>query len=336
LPIVSTKPKFSEKSFLLPLMVVFVVTNSSFLFAGFYTKQLSSPYFGHWPLSIDFPITSGLVLMLTALFAATHWAGYRYMIYHRNNLHLRSYRIGVDIDGVLNEQTSHFIKWLEILTGKRIKKDEIKEIPISLNTYTDSSGGSFRVSDMEERAVFCAKEYWTEMPAKPGASKRMNDFHNKFGYRVLIFTYRDWPQYGKDEAAIKQMIISQGKTPLKAGEIRKITKEWLQANDISATIVGNAFANWRHWLISLFVDRKKATIERGNAYISDNRYLVTFRRAILTKNRFQGASLTGLKFFVEDTPENAIKLSSLCQYVFLINEPYNQKSKQYNLKMSFV
>ena len=39
----------------------------------------------------------------------------------------------------------------------------------------------------------------------------------------------------------------------------------------------------------------------------------------------------GYRYFVEDLPENAIKLASTCEYVFLIKQPYNTELQYPNL-----
>ena len=65
----------------------------------------------------------------------------------------------------------------------------------------------------------------------------------------------------------------------------------------------------------------------GNPYVSDLRFTKHLRNQILSRNRFQKSNLNSFRFFIEDSPENAIKLSSLCNYVFLLKEPYNIDEK---------
>lgn len=43
------------------------------------------------------------------------------------------------------------------------------------------------------------------------------------------------------------------------------------------------------------------------------------------KNRFYYTNKKPYRYFIEDTPENAIKLASTCEYVFLIEHPYNSE-----------
>lgn len=119
------------------------------------------------------------------------------------------------------------------------------------------------------------------------------------------------------------------------GDIKNITSKWLKDNGISALIVSGFISKFWFRIRSIFVNYKSVVIEKGNPYISDTRYLNSFRRKILNRNRFQASKLTGFRFFIEDMPENAIKLSSLCDYVFLFDEPYN-KDERYNFPKNVI
>jgi hypothetical protein len=224
--------------------------------------------------------------------------------------------MGIDIDGVLNNQTPHFSEWLKKLTGIILDETKLKEIPVSLNA-------GIGVSDMDEKIVFNTKEYWEQLPQKADAALRVNDFQKRFGYKILFFSYRDWPQYGSKEVEIKKAITDKGFHPLEKDEIISITVAWLKKNNIDVIMIDGFLSYVGFLLASIFRSRKRAVIEMGNPYISDTRFGNRFRKSILNKNRFQGANLRGFRFFIEDTPENAIKLSGLCEYVFMFDEPYN-------------
>jgi uncharacterized HAD superfamily protein len=73
-----------------------------------------------------------------------------------------------------------------------------------------------------------------------------------------------------------------------------ITKEWLKKNGIKYD---------------------KLIIEEGNDFSSDPR--------IVFRNRFDLARKKKIRFFVEDDLEKALKLSFICDVVFLISHPYN-------------
>ena len=130
------------------------------------------------------------------------------------------------------------------------------------------------------------------------------------------------------------MYTEKGVTLLNTGEIETLTIKWLERNGLKVRYANNVYANnviERLWLA--FFNRlnpsKQLTIEKGNPYLSDTRFTNWFRWKILNINRFQSASRRSYKYFMEDTPENAIKLSLHCEYVFLFDQPYN-KETNYN------
>ena len=322
LPVVSTKPKYSEKTFFVPLLFVFSIINCGLLYSAFALKATKSNYFGEWkrPLSFifafDLPINTPLILILVLIFFLLHVAGYFVLGQMRNNYYLKNYLIGIDIDGVLNNQTLHFAKWLKELRGITLDETKLKEIPVSLNS-------GIGISDFDEKVVFNTKEYWESLPQKDNAAMRVNDFPKRFGFKILFFSYRDWPQYGSREVEIRSAITEKGYHPIEKGEITTVTSKWLKANNITAVMIKGFLSSSYYYIVSLFKGNKRAVIEVGNPYISDTRFWNHFRKSILNRNRFQGASIKGFRFFSEDTPENAIKLSSLCEYVFMFDEPYN-------------
>ncbi len=57
-------------------------------------------------------------------------------------------------------------------------------------------------------------------------------------------------------------------------------------------------------------------IEQGSDDVSDPQ--VHFR------NRFYISRQKGIRFFVEDHLEKAVKLAHICEVVFLFDQPYNQ------------
>ncbi|WP_445749861.1 hypothetical protein [Polaribacter sp.] len=318
LPITASKPKYFESSFFIPLLSVFAIINCGFLVCGFCMKVLKSNYLINWEY-FDFPITKPKIILLTATFFLLHWFVYYLLSNLKNNYYLKYYRIGVDIDGVLNNQTDHFIKYLRKITDIEISAKSIKELPVHLNK-------NIGVSLKDEKCVFNAKEYWENLKIRPNTSLRINEFQKRFGYKILFFSYRDWPQYENEieKKEIETIIKNAGFTPLKNNEIISITKEWLKKNGIEV-VLSNGFLNRVKSFFKNFVfSNKTLTIEMGNPYISDNRFFNFTNKSIRNNNRFQSASINGFRFFVDDTPENAIKLSNLCDYVFLFEEPYNK------------
>lgn len=318
LPITTSKPKYFEKSFFIPLLSVFTLINCGFLICAFGIKIIDSPYLLNWKY-FDFPMTIELIVLITCVFFLIHWLAYYVLSNLKNNYYLKYFRIGIDIDGVLNNQTKHFVDYLKKITGKHIEADDIKEIPVHLNE-------TLGVSSLDERCVFNTKEYWENLSIRPNTALRVNEFQKRFGYSILFFSYRDWPQYSnnQEKTKIDDIIRKAGFTPLKKDEIISITRKWLEKNNIEVIYSKGLINVLKNQLSSLFFFNKILTIEMGNPYITDTRFLNKMKKAIRNNNRFQGASLKGFKFFIDDTPENALKLSGLCDYVFLFDEPYNQ------------
>lgn len=317
LPLSSAKPKYSEKTFFVPLLLVFSLINCSMLLSAFLVKRLNSQFLGTWIFDFDFPMGSWLIFVSVFSLFILHICSYFYLAKRRNEHYLKSYSVGVDIDGVLNDQTEKFAGWLSKYTGKTLDKTKLKELPVSLNM-------GIGITDYEEKLIFNTREYWESLEMKPMAAKRINELHKRFGLDILIFSYRAWPQYGSDESMMREQIASKKFTPLEKGDIARITEKWLNDNGIESIVVNRWYKRVVYFFLSILTQRKSVILEIGNPYISDTRFYNNLRKDILNKNRFQAASLKGFKYFVDDSPENAIKLSSLCDYVFLFDEPYNQ------------
>ena len=214
-----------------------------------------------------------------------------------------SHTIGIDIDGVLNEHEQHFCKVYNENNEISITSDEITKMPVNecIPSVTKSS----------ERKVFLEKSYWQEMPVKENASNTIDELITKLGYKINIFTWREW---GFNNLwAIKFLnanfvnkiryflpyyyyeIFKKGRK----FNIRKITRDWLNNNNIKF---------------------HKLTFEQGNLHhqVSSKKYKY--------KNRFYLSKERKIKFFVEDNPEKAFVLSNICNIVFLMNHKYNEHS----------
>ena len=109
LPISTNIPKYAQKTFFIPLIAVFVIINCGLFSAGLYIKSLSpTPYFFDWSLVEDISLSSKSIGILCLGYLLAHIITFLYLVERRNNKYLKSYRIGIDIDGVLNNQTHHF------------------------------------------------------------------------------------------------------------------------------------------------------------------------------------------------------------------------------------
>lgn len=321
LPISSTKPSYFDKTIFLPLAFVFAVVNSVLFFASLYLRRLHSEYIFDANYFGNVSISS-IIVYITVFFFLIHFILWIWLSKRRENKYLKSYRIGVDIDGVLNKQTDHFIEWLKRLTGKEISKEQIKEIPVYFNKNVG-------VTEFDEWLVFNCKEYWETLPPKTNAFYRLKIFRKTFGYQIRIFSFRPWPIYGDKKKEIEKIIKSNGYTPLQKNEISKITKIWLKKNGLNVYLIDGRFSAFLNF-INPFKTKPILTIEKGNPYVTDNRFFFILKKQQLLRNRFQGSKAKKIKFFMEDTPENAIKLSAICDYVFLFSEPYNKDKNKFS------
>lgn len=312
LPFTTTKPQYIDKTFFLPLVLFFVFINSGLLCGALVLASTKGKYLYEWCFSFDFPLNFFSISIITFVFGAIHGFLFIYLSKRRDNYHLKYLAFGIDIDGVTNHQTQHFVSWLYKLTGKKIEATDIKEIPVRLNN-------KLNVSDYDEKLVFATREYWETIPVRENANIRINEIHRSFGYKIVLFTYRDWPQYlpGKEEE-MKKFIQSKGLHPLDKNDIKLVTRKWLNDN-LHFTekkwydFFGQKIKCW----LDEHIGERALVYEKGNPYVSDSRLSKTI-------NRFHGTKRYRLRFFIEDHPENAIKLSNYCEYVFLFDEPYNQ------------
>jgi len=290
-------PSYFERSFFLPVVFVFGVMNSLYCFLGI------------WVLAYEKWIST-----MAAAFFLFHFLIYKFYAYHREISYLKSNILGIDIDGVLNKHREHFCKILKDNTSKNVTPERILIIPV----HEHSSLG---IERKDEREVFNDPRYWTDMPVRENAAEKIRNFRNVFNLKIFIFTYRPWPDTPDEQELIEKIKLflqsTRGFTfqllllkigiklrlkwligKLKEEPLRLITKQWLRKNGV---------------LYDKFV------LEKGNDYSSDPRSSF--------KNRFYISRQKKIRFFVEDDHEKALKLSYICDVVFLLSHPYNEPNK---------
>ncbi len=152
------------------------------------------------------------IIVICLMFMSLHIISY-YLFTRISESNTRFYKhiIGIDIDGVLNMHKEQFVKiYNELIDKEEIKSrkiclDDIKTIPVQ-------DAGLIKKENADK--VFKTVEYWSDMLLMDGADKVINEtLKNKFGYRIHIFTSRDWNL--KDQ---------KGKTY----DLKKYTKIWLK------------------------------------------------------------------------------------------------------------
>jgi len=308
-------PPYFEKSFFLPVVLVFAVINTLYLSSGWYILfkynqnlldflDIHNQFLSHIYVFSHFSI-------LPLIFVISHFIIYWWYTNHREIAYIKSNILGVDIDGVLNEHRQHFCSLLSNKTNKELDPNAITHIPVHENP-------NLEVDREDERQVFNDPKYWKDMPDVEGAAETLRKLRNIFQFKIYIFTYRPWPDTQSevfehiiiflDECArsFKKVFfvlffkISHPITKLlllfKEKPLKQITKEWLKRHEFKYD---------------------KLIFEKGNDYSSDPRGKF--------HNRFYMARKKKIRFFVEDDLEKAIKLSYICDIVFLFDQPYNQE-----------
>jgi hypothetical protein len=287
LPQTTALPHYFEGSFFLPVVVVFGLVNSMYMLGAVYVANF---------LRVDFLMWSGFLTMLLL-----HVLVYARLAEHRERAYLRSNIIGVDVDGVLNNHRTTFTEVLGYLTGRYIDPQSITHIPVHENA-------ALRVAREDERKVFNQPLYWITQTPASDAQRVLAQARNILRLKVYLFTHRPWPdaQQRGELAVLKRSFhdacwapslwssIACRLAPLRTNPIVYVTKDWLKRCQFA-------------------YDR--LVVERGNDYSPDP--------LGHTNNRFHHARKTKMRYFVEDDVEKAAKLAYICDFVFLIEQPYN-------------
>uniref|UniRef100_A0A7V4E5I0 Uncharacterized protein n=1 Tax=candidate division WOR-3 bacterium TaxID=2052148 RepID=A0A7V4E5I0_UNCW3 len=289
-------PSYFEKSVFLPVVLAFTIFNGFYFFVGFWLLFYPRMY---------------LIFLLTLLLLVFQVLIYYFFARHREIGYLKSNIIGVDIDGVLNKHRGHFCRLLKEKTGKTVEPEKITCIPVHEIPSLD-------VSRDDERKVFNDPTYWIDMPPDEKAPDVIRRLKNIMNFKIYIFTYRPWPDEIDEKKLFDLVSLFMQKTNnvslkmfllhlgikfkmssivrrFKSEPMRQITVDWLRKN-------------------SILFDR--LYIELGNDFSSDPR--------VKFINRFFLSRKKKIRFFVEDELDKAIKLSYICDLVFLIDHPYNQ------------
>ena len=183
---------------------------------------------------------------------------------------------------------------------------------------------SLCVTREDERKVFNDPKYWKCMPVVESAADRIRSLRNVFKLKIYIFTYRPWPDIEDKQELIEIIKLfcknSAGFSMrlllllllLKIGlSFKLIVKRWKEEPLRLITI---------KWLKDNKIPYDKFIFEKGNDYSSDPRGKFN--------NRFYISRKKKIRFFVEDDCEKAIKLSYICDVVFLLSHPYNEPNEK--------
>ena len=302
------QPAYHEKAYFWPVVFSFAVFNT--LYLAFATVGFSSGselnQLGKVLISV--PLWAWL---LNLAFFVCHFAGYWGYAWYRERIYLRSYILGVDIDGVLTQHRKQFCDLLKKHTGKEVDPEKITRIPVHECENLD-------VSRDDEKKVFNDPDYWIDMPIEPDAVDTLERVRNIFKFKVFLFTYRPWPNVEKMTEEEKERVTSKWEDSLHSfyNKVKQAT-----------TSSGGLIEIWsfrrkpidqitRLWLKERGLKYDKLIIEKGNEDVPDPRGHI--------RNRFFKSREYKIKYFVEDDLEKAVKLAYICDVVFLLDQPYNQ------------
>ncbi len=263
-------------------------------------------------------------LMSFAVFFITHLIYYHFISQYRRNMYMKSSIIGIDIDGVLNKHRDTFCKkYMENMKATfgtnsipdvmQLSPDDIVRVPVHLIENK-------KISIDNEYDVFNQPSYWTEQAViTENIGRVIKELKNSYGFKINIHSYRPWPQYEYgimlDETIINDLwgirtfkFLGNKKRLGVRRKLKGLTKNWLKTAGIPYN--------------NLFLE--KSSIDFSNRSLSFLGLFYNISSAQF-KNRFYYTNRKPYRYFVEDSPENAIKLASTCEFVLLIDQPYNSE-----------
>lgn len=313
LPYATTKPHYFEPGFFGPVIFCFGIINATYFSLGY---TISS--FGGDIEKITKNIFTKIPIITFVLFILLQILLYCWFARIREFSYLKSSIIGVDIDGVLNRHSEQFCEFLKKNTGKDLFPENITVIPVHENPKLD-------ISREDEKKVFNDPGYWINMPKIDSAIETLNKIKNSFQLKIFIFTSRPWPLSKNNKNYIKNKWKENTRSyynrlglnnlikrieildfNIFKKNIDKITRLWLFENGIKFP---RSFKKHNNDV--------KLIIEKGNEEVTESHWMFA--------NRFYESSKKNIRFFVEDDLRKAIKLSYICDFIFLLDHPYNQE-----------
>lgn len=309
LPQSPSQPAYHEKVYFWPVVFPFAIFNSLYFLFALTGFSLEGQPGQIGDILANVPVW---VCPVSFAFLASHFGFYYGYARHRETAYLRSYIIGVDIDGVLTQHRKQFCKLLKKDVGKEVQPDEITTIPVHECEHLN-------ISRDDEKVVFNDPEYWISMPVEEGASDNLEKLRNAFKFKIFIFTYRPWPDIEKMGKKDRTRVNEKWKKGLFSFQ-KKVkdmsVSSWLTIEMVSLIHRKPIDRVTRLWLREQRLKYDKLIIEKGNEDIPDPRGHI--------HNRFFKSRQYRIKYFVEDDIEKAVKLAYICDIVFLLDQPYNQ------------
>ena len=150
------------------------------------------------------------------------------------------------------------------------------------------------------------------MPVVPEAPEVLRKLRNTFRMKIFIFTYRPWPD------SPEKAILKKQKAEFWKACDHILLFSWI-CWVLSRFKINPLKIMTMEWLDKYKIPYDRLIVEEGNDYSSDP--FINFN------NRFYISRKKKIRYFIEDDVEKAIKLSFICDIVFLISQPYNEPSE---------
>jgi uncharacterized HAD superfamily protein len=261
-------------------------------------------------------------IVFGVFFFCIHLFYYWFISEYRNFSYMKTLTIGVDIDGVLNKHRDTFCTLLWEKLGITLWAEDITHIPV--HTIPN-----INITRSDEYLIFNDPEYWKkQVIIEEGADLIIKELRNTFGYKIKIFSFRAWPDltYLPKKLSHQQFLNEWWSLERANSTIAKLFPK-----AVNETSLWYKFSRYRaihtitkKWLIQNGIPRDSLFLEKSG--IDKNPSTTFLVRLFKTnfKNRFFYSKKYSYRYFVEDDLKNAIKLAANCEYVFLMNQPYNQ------------
>ncbi len=328
LPRTTHLPRYAEPRYFGFVVLAFALIDTAYAAGGWWAVAASTN------AAVWYWVAGGMGVASFALHVAVYWGLAR----HREFSYLRAHIIGVDIDGVIAKHREQFCEVLQAVIGKSVDPQRITRIPVH-----ECEG--LGVSEQDELAVFHTPRYWTGMPTYEDAADIIRRLQNILQYRVWVFSWRGWPDWGRVPDAdlrgcigawadalpptpyawppfVRRWYRPRVVRPLGIVAVRRFVGRWPRA-DRWCRMWLDGWLDTRAihritaaWLREVGIQPDRLVIEWGNVDSPDPRGRV--------RNRFVEARQAEVRIFVEDDLGKAVRLAGICEVVFLLDQPYNQ------------
>lgn len=328
LPQTSSQPSYLEWRYFGPVVSVLAILDTFYLFGAtsFFTMSFI-------PEKLSWQLLLEIALPISLVFLGLHFIAYWRYASYREHTYLKSYVLGVDICGVLNEHRPRFCEVLRKTVGKIIDPEDITVVPVHEHP-------TLNITREDEKRVFNEPEYWMEMSPTESSVDRLKSLRKAFKLKVILFTHRPWPntvdmapdeekqvrdKWKKAAEHFYKMRLERGK--LSRVRLFKNPLRWIRM-EMGVAPIEPIEQITRKWLEYHEYEYDELIIEKGSDDIADPQ--VHFR------NRFYISRQKKIKFFVEDILEKAEKLAHICDVVFLFDHPYNRNPERRKLPSNII